>query len=94
MEDFPSLIEEGKRCYCESRGELMYCDESSQVHPAVANLPRPLISELQRRPKASGSANLQFLEQTNEFQVQNYLEQLKLTIEVGVREIIIRFPCK
>lgn len=81
MEDYPTLIEGGKRCFCESRGELIYCDEDNPPHPAVANLPQPEIRELQRRPKAGGSASLQFLEQKSDLQSQNYLQQFKLTIE-------------
>lgn len=41
MEDYPSMIEPGKRCYCESRGEVVYVDrDSTGRHPAVAKLPR------------------------------------------------------
>lgn len=35
------MIEPGKRCYCESRGEVVYVDrDSTGRHPAVAKLPR------------------------------------------------------
>lgn len=88
MEDYPTLIEGGKRCFCESRGELIYCDEDNPPHPAVANLPQPEIRELQRRPKAGGSASLQFLEQKSDLQSQNYLQQFKLTIEVEPEKVL------
>ena len=89
MEDFSTLIEPGKRCYCESRGELIYCHDDDPIHQAVANLPQPEIRELQRRPKSDGSASLQFLDQQTSQNSLDSLQQFQLTIEVRNTFIII-----
>ena len=40
MEDYPTITDPDKRCYCESRGGLVYVDRESAPHPAVSKLPR------------------------------------------------------
>lgn len=71
-----------QRCYCESRGELIYCSRDDPPHEVVSNLPQPEVSQLQRRPKSTGSANLQFLDQNEgTLSSRHYLEEFKLTVE-------------
>ena len=70
MNEYPSIIDGGKRCFCESRGELIYVDDNREIR------------ELQKPPEAHGSTHLQFLSRENNFQNQNYKEQFNLTMKV------------
>ena len=65
IDNLPPLIEEGKICYCESGGSLIYRPPGSEEHPSVLHLPVPEIKELQRRAKQSDKAN-QFLDSPDE----------------------------
>jgi len=77
IDNLPPLIEEGKICYCESGGSLIYRPAGSEEHPSVLHLPVPEIKELQRRTKQSDKAN-QFLDSPDEV---DSLTQFKLTID-------------
>ena len=68
IDNLPPLIEEGKICYCESGGSLIYRPAGSEEHPSVLHLPVPEIKELQRRTKQSDKAN-QFLDSPDEGKV-------------------------
>ena len=54
MDQLPPLIEDGKYCYCEVGGTLIYRDGQGDEHPAAVNLPRPDVTDLQRRAKVCG----------------------------------------
>ena len=83
IDNLPPLIEEGKICYCESGGSLIYRPAGSEEHPSVLHLPVPEIKELQRRTKQSDKAN-QFLDSPDEGKVPNIQSDFSYSVILRV----------
>ena len=94
MENLPPLIQEGSYCYCEVGGSLIYREAGAEVglvqhlrllpysqeHPASSNLPRPDVTDLQRRAKQASKNTDQFIETSGDVETDS-ITQFKLTIE-------------
>jgi len=81
MDQLPPLIEDGKYCYCEVGGTLIYRDGQGDEHPAAVNLPRPDVTDLQRRAKHAQPNTDQFIETSGDGLEMDSMTQFKLTIE-------------
>ena len=88
IDNLPPLIEEGKICYCESGGSLIYRPAGSEEHPSVLHLPVPEIKELQRRTKQSDKAN-QFLDSPDEGKVPTHIRYCLDAVRILLKLIFL-----